>query len=83
MGFLDAIRVDKETAHTRLLAWLLDPKEDHQLGVRFLRPFLKAALGDARLAVSATTVSVEDRQDESRADFTLSTNTRYVLVENK
>jgi hypothetical protein len=83
MGFLDAIRVDKETAHTRLLAWLLDPRGDHQLGVKFLRRFLKLAVGDARSAVTATTVSLEDRQDESRADFTLSTNTRYVLVENK
>jgi hypothetical protein len=83
MGFLDAIRVDQETAHTRLLAWLLDPREDHQLGVTFLRRFLKSAVGDARPAVTATTVSLEERQDESRADLTLSTNTRYFLIENK
>jgi hypothetical protein len=62
---------------------VLDPREDPQLGVTFLRRFFKAAVGDARAGVNATTVSLEERQDESRADFTLTTNTRYVLVENK
>ncbi len=37
--------VDGEETHSRVLAWLLNPRENHQLGDTFLKGFLSATTG--------------------------------------
>jgi hypothetical protein len=84
MGFLDELRVDQEVAHTRLLAWLLNPSGDHELGTRALSAFWRiAGLGKIRRGLRFAEVHVEEREDETRADIVIVTERVYVLVENK
>jgi len=84
MGFLDELRVDQEVAHTRLLAWLLNPRGDHELHTLALSAFWRiAGLGKFRRGLSSAEVRIEERQDETRADIAIITQDVYVLVENK
>ena len=84
MGFLDELRVDQEVAHTRLLAWLLNPSGDHELRTLVLSAFWRiAGLSKSRRGLSSAEVRIEERQDETRADIAIITQDVYVLVENK
>lgn len=82
MGFLDVLGVQLETAHTRLLAWLLDPNGDHGLGPAVLRGFCKEVLGHVPNLASAT-VEIERPELASRGDITIQTSKHYIVVENK
>ncbi|MBA3963502.1 MAG: PD-(D/E)XK nuclease family protein [Chthoniobacterales bacterium] len=84
MSFLDELRVQHETAHSRLLAWLLKPDGDHGLGTAVLRKFW--ALANAQTVdpgLGRASVRVEERQDSTRADIAIETAETYLLVENK
>jgi hypothetical protein len=84
MGFLDELRVNQEVAHTRLLAWLLNPNEDHELGDRVLSKFWRIAdLSKSRRGLRSAEINIEVSQDETRADIVIITQGVYVLVENK
>ena len=45
MGVFDVLGATRETAHTKLLAWLLDPNEDHGLGSLLSRAFCSGTVG--------------------------------------
>jgi hypothetical protein len=84
MGFLDELRVDQEVAHTRLLAWLLSPRGDHELRTRALSAFWRiTGLGKIRRGLTSAEVRLEEPEDETRADIVIITERVYVLVENK
>jgi hypothetical protein len=83
MGFLDELRIDRETAHTRLLAWLLNPGGDHGMGDAVLRQFWSSAFHDGRAALRHADVRIEERQDLTRSDISIRTEDWYVLIENK
>lgn len=82
MGFLDVLNVRLETAHTKLLAWLLSPTGDHGLGSAVLQGFCRRAINTSR-GMKGAKVTAEASEDESRSDITIVSAEHYVLVENK
>lgn len=55
-----------ETAHTRALAWLLDPGKEHGFGDVLLHALLRKVFAKAALHLSDVTVTSEFRSGESR-----------------
>ena len=86
---------DKELEHSRIIAWLLNPRESHGLGDYFLRAFLSQAASEARKrripAPSAVHVDgwalsdVEVVRERHRIDILLTSETDgfVCLIENK
>ena len=54
-----------EEIHSKVLAWLLDPRGSHGVGDRFLRGFLR----EAREVAAAAGVYVSDLGEESAFDW--------------
>lgn len=82
MGVFDVLGVRHETAHTKLLAWLLDPNGDHGLGSMLLQEICRntiPSVGD----LDGALVKAEAVQEGSRPDITITTARRYVMLENK
>jgi hypothetical protein len=82
MSFLHVLGIKHETAHTKLLAWLLDPNADHGLGSEFLKGFCRLALGKD-IDLAGAVVDAECVQIESRPDIVVRTARHYIAVENK
>lgn len=86
---------DKELEHSRIIAWLLNPRESHGLGDYFLRAFLSQAASEARkrripapsaVHVDGWTLSdVEVVRERHRIDILLTSETDgfVCLIENK
>jgi hypothetical protein len=72
-----------EQAHSRLLAWLLDPAEAHGLGSKFLRGFMLAALGEEPPSTSDVRVSTEFHHSAGRFDIHIEGREWCLVVENK
>lgn len=73
----------KELAHSKLLAWLLDPAEAHGLGSKFLREFMLEAVGDEPPSTSDLQVSTELPCGAGRFDIHIEGREWCLVVENK
>ena len=82
MGVFDVLGATRETAHTKLLAWLLDPNEDHGLGSLLSRAFCSGTVGQ-HVSLRGAVVRSEVAQRRSRPDIVISTPSHYLMVENK
>ena len=72
-----------EQAHSRLLAWLLDPAEAHGLGSKFLRRFMLEAVGEEPPSTSDVRVSTEFHHSAGRFDIHIEGREWCLVVENK
>lgn len=77
---------DKETLHSRFLAFLLDPAGSHDQGDMFLRPFLGLALNEPDLRTDKHSVVVRTEMpvgEKGRIDLYIRVPGRIIVVENK
>jgi len=72
-----------ELAHSKLLAWLLDPAEAHGLGREFLRRFMLEAVGVDPPSTSDIRVSTELTRSAGRFDILIEGREWCLVVENK
>ena len=68
-----------ERVHSSLLGFLLNPKENHGLGDRFLKRFLQTAMENPPKIVSLTAVEI-DLLDLSQAEIRIEHNHNDVLI---
>jgi hypothetical protein len=77
----------KEQPHSCFIGWLLDPQGSHNLGDRFLKPFLHKAQEicqkDFELDLSEVKVDLERGSGQGRPDITVETPNCRCIVENK
>lgn len=80
-------RSRKETFHTLILGWLLDPVAPHGLGTAFLESLLDACAPDSmpndRSELLRATVSCEVLKRHSRADIVVETPRAVIVIEAK
>jgi hypothetical protein len=72
-----------EEAHSRFLAWLLNPAEAHGLGDEFLRRFMAKVIGTEPRSLVDVTVTPEFRCGGSRFDIHVKGDRWCLVVENK
>ena len=74
-----------ELAHSRMLAWLLDPCARHGLGTRVLAGVLRHASPDATLPLGLERVNVftEVVLGDGRLDIVVDAPSLYLVIENK
>lgn len=87
LNIFEVLKITRtEIRHSNMIAWLLDPNENHGLGDRFLRLFLKD-IGDdeAAAATSDELRSFEVYRERKHIDLLLVSNTlkRAIAIENK
>ena len=77
----------RETYHSAILAWLMDPLAPHGLGTRFLEEFLRTADPDAWPELPPDlhvyNVECEVTRGECRADIVVYADQLLLVVENK
>ena len=74
-----------EIRHSNFLAWLLNPKENHNLGDKFLKRFLEKANIDIS-NVDTTSMNIKTEvctNEQRRIDLLLYTNDFVCVIENK
>ena len=82
LGVLGAAR--KETWHSALIAWLLDPCGTHGLGARFLAGVLAEAFPHEGFdGLEAARTSCEIARGPCRADIIIELPTATIILENK
>ncbi len=82
LGVLQAQR--RETLHSALIAWLLDPCGTHGLGIRFLAAFAARVFPDDTFdGLDAARTSCELARGPCRADIVIELPAGTIVVENK
>jgi hypothetical protein len=72
-----------EGAHSSFLAWLLNPGEAHGFGDRFLRKFMRTALGKEPPQTTDVALSPEKSIGDKRFDILVEGNGWRLVIENK
>jgi len=72
-----------EMAHSRFLAWLLNPAEAHGLGDSFLRGFMQRSVGKVPPSTLDVSVTPEFRCGDMRFDIHVRGDRWCLIVENK
>lgn len=72
-----------EPAHSKLLAWLLNPTQSHRLGDAFLRGFWRQAFSDAPSSFEPVNVSCEEQKESSRPDIIVRGPSGCLIIEVK
>jgi hypothetical protein len=72
-----------EGAHSRFLAWLLDPAEAHGFGDAFLREFIRRSVGEEPLSTEDVSVTPEYPCGDIRFDIHVKGDGWCLVVENK
>jgi hypothetical protein len=76
-------RTRREQAHSRFLAWLLDPAEAHGLGDKFLRQFMAKAIGTEPHSTLDVKVAAELQCGGMRFDIHVKGDSWCLVVETK
>ena len=90
-NLFEILRVSqKEIRHSNFLAWILDPKQSHNLGDTFLKWFLKDVFSDQRVrwidefkVDSLKTDDLSIHREYKSIDLLLETPQFVVIIENK
>jgi hypothetical protein len=73
-----------EDAHSNILAWLLNPKEAHSLGVAFLRGFVDKVFNIKDLPANFSVKVFREKQEgKNRPDIVVEDNNWWLVIENK
>lgn len=90
-NFFEILKVSHtEIRHSNFLAWMLDPKQNHNIGDTFLKWFLKDIFSDQRVTWinefkvdSLDTTNVVIRREYKNIDLLIETTEFVVVIENK
>lgn len=73
-----------ENRHSNIVAWLLNPKESHNLGIQFLSKFLiSISINAEKYNLENVSIKREDANDDGRPDIVIESDEFICIIEVK